>query len=178
MPIFETAGAELLAPIIIDESSPFLIFDEVIRVEAGEPGAPFGAPEFFDYVIVEGSEDGGFTWQPLLDGYDARASATWHPALDVKEPPTAEAFERRQINLLDHFPAGTQVVIRFRLSSDNALVGWGWAIDNVRIQDARATSVSEPEESFIFKPRSQLPESVFRIDNDFIFDARAGSGQS
>ena len=35
-----------------------------------------------------------------------------------------------------NFSEGDTVVIRFRLFSDPFTVGWGWAIDNLRIQDS------------------------------------------
>ena len=35
-----------------------------------------------------------------------------------------------------HFKTGDIVFIRFRLFSDSSVFGWGWAIDNLRIQDS------------------------------------------
>jgi len=39
-----------------------------------------------------------------------------------------------KINLLGTFDPGDTVVFRFRLFSDPLKTGWGWAIDNIRIQ--------------------------------------------
>ena len=36
-----------------------------------------------------------------------------------------------------NFSEGDTVVVRFRLFSDPFAVGWGWAIDNLRIQDTQ-----------------------------------------
>ena len=32
--------------------------------------------DFYDYVVVEGTKD-GINWEPMADGYDARADSTW-----------------------------------------------------------------------------------------------------
>ena len=34
----------------------------------------------------------------------------------------------------ENFVAGDTVIFRFRLSVDNSINGWGWAIDNLKIQ--------------------------------------------
>jgi hypothetical protein len=41
-------------------------------------------------------------------------------------------FLTQHINLTEntHFEAGDTVLFRFRLASDKAVTGWGWAIDN------------------------------------------------
>ncbi|MFM7430194.1 MAG: T9SS type A sorting domain-containing protein, partial [Flammeovirgaceae bacterium] len=43
-------------------------------------------------------------------------------------------FKPRVLDLLKNFKAGDEVLIRFRLFSDPAAAGWGWAIDNLNIQ--------------------------------------------
>ena len=47
-----------------------------------------------------------------------------------------EWFINRQINLVENgnFNAGDTILIRFRLYSDPYAHGWGWTIDNLRIQ--------------------------------------------
>src|SRR5690606_31255671 len=51
--------AQLIFPVKIHELYHFISFDEIALVEPGEKGAAFGTDEFWDYVIVEGSNDGG-----------------------------------------------------------------------------------------------------------------------
>lgn len=60
-----------------------------------------------------------------------------------------------------HFKTGDIVFIRFRLFSDTSLYGWGWAIDNLKIQDS-----SVAVEDFIIKPNFHLFPNP--ADNDFI----------
>ncbi len=55
----------------------FLRFDEIAYVENGESGTSFRDADFYDYVVVEGSTDGGNTWHEFADGYDCRNYEEW-----------------------------------------------------------------------------------------------------
>lgn len=46
-------------------------------------------------------------------------------------------FRRQTFNLLDYFTPGEIIFIRFRLFSDPLKTAWGWAIDNLYIQEDR-----------------------------------------
>lgn len=136
---------QLLVPIRVQESSTeaTVKFDEIVLVEPGEEDAVFGEAEFYDYVVVEGSKDGGTTWIPLADGYDARANTLWLNAYLSETDDdgnslavgTSSLFRSRVLNLRNQFAGGDVVQLRFRLFADQAAHGWGWAIDNLRIQD-------------------------------------------
>jgi hypothetical protein len=137
---------QLRIPIRLSATQANMKFDEIVLVEPGEDGSKFGDNNFWDYVIVEGSKDGGSTWKPLIDGYDARANAAWlakfNSSVDTSNPPNSTGvgdpslYKTRIINLLGNgnFSAGDEIVIRFRLYTDQLVHGWGWAIDNLRIQ--------------------------------------------
>ncbi len=45
-------------------------------------------------------------------------------------------YKRHTVNLLDKFSPNDVVLFRFSLFSDPATVAWGWAVDNVNIQEA------------------------------------------
>jgi hypothetical protein len=152
----ETDNAEfnlvtlLKYPVILNENAT-MSFDEIVLVEPGSDGTSFGDFEFWDYVIVEGSKDHGETWLPVADGYDARENNSWETEYNnsiTGNNSTAagnpELFVNRQINLLENgnFSSGDTVLFRFRLYSDPYANGWGWAIDNLRIQFP--VSVSQP----------------------------------
>lgn len=128
----------LLKPVVISSSNPVMRFDEIVIVEPASSGATFGTPAFKDYVIVEGSKDGGTTWLPFLNGYNARIRPEWLNAFNNSITPTPALFRTRLINLTanGNFSAGETVLIRFRLFANNSVNGWGWAIDNLFIQDA------------------------------------------
>lgn len=129
-------------PIILQEGGT-MTFDEIVLIEPGSPGTVFGDENFWDFVVVEGSKDEGQTWYPLAPGYDSRADETWEEIYSanvdnqvssaVGKP---EMFISREIDLLQNFnfSAGDTIIIRFRLFSDPYAHGWGWAIDNLRIQ--------------------------------------------
>lgn len=134
--------ALLTTPIIVRERDALVKFDEVVLVEPGETGSQFGDSDFWDYVIVEGSTDKGKTWIPALSGYDSRANSVWFSAYNRSTSAnnsvtlgTSSLFRPRSINLLDRFKPNDQVLLRFRLHADQSAHGWGWAIDNLQIQN-------------------------------------------
>lgn len=139
-----------------DVDSATISFDEVVLVEPGETGSEFGDLDFYDYVVVEGSYDGGLSWVPFEAGYDATSNADWLRAYssnlvrgtvvgsdgrvitseDSRATATSALYKPRSINMLSSgdFIGGDVVLIRFRLFADQLTYGWGWAIDNLKIQ--------------------------------------------
>ena len=67
----------LSIPIIVASENASLYYEDIALIEPGNPGAVFGDATFWDYVIVEGSNDNGSSWTALADGYDARADSVW-----------------------------------------------------------------------------------------------------
>jgi hypothetical protein len=136
--------------------STTITFDEVALVEPGEAGSAFGDSDFYDFVVVEGSYDGGASWVPFEDGYDASADSKWLAAFnasgangtfigsdgksyntsDSRGTATSALLKSRTIKMLGSgdFLAGDIILIRFRLFSDELTYGWGWAIDNLKVQ--------------------------------------------
>lgn len=130
-------------PIVLN-SKGNLTFDEIVLVEPGESGAKFGDPNFWDYVILEGSADGGKTWNPLTDGYDSNLKKSWFDlwnssltGTNSTAVPTKDLYTEHKIDMLanGNFKTGDVVLIRFRLFSDPYSHGWGWIIDNLSVQD-------------------------------------------
>ena len=132
---------QLRVPIRVKAQDATIRFDEIVLVEPGEPNFAFGTPEFYDYVVTEGSIDGGKNWKAIGVGYDSRDNTDWLTKYNssvingisqgVGDP---SLFRPRSLNLLTSFKAGDEVLIRFRLFSDPGAAGWGWAIDNLKIQ--------------------------------------------
>ena len=131
----------LMAPIMIAQVST-LSFDEVAIVEPGEPGSVFGDSDFWDFVVVEGSTD-GVTWQAVADGWDARDEPAWLTAYNDGQPGTASIYENRSIDLRNTFSMGEVVLLRWRLSSDGFVTGWGWAVDNIVVTSSGPTGVGD-----------------------------------
>jgi len=123
----------LRVPIVVAASDATLKYDDVAIVEPGDPGSVFGDNNFWDYVVVEGSK--GSVWFPLGPGYDCRADAAWLTAYNNKTVGTPAMYKTHTINLLDYFKAGDEELIRFRLFADQYVDSWGWAIDNLKIQE-------------------------------------------
>lgn len=132
----------LKRPVILKEPA-IMEFDEVVLVEPGTTQSVFGDFDFWDYVIVEGSKDNGNNWLPLADGYDSGSDSLWKQKftesialMNSTTVGTAELFKSRQIDMLENgnFSADDTLLIRFRLFADAYAHGWGWAIDNLKIQ--------------------------------------------
>ena len=137
---------DLSFPIIIRSTEALIEFEEVVLVEPSTAGTSFGDLEFWDYVIVEGRRLEEVEWFPFLDGYDSREHPAWLSAYnsstqgqDSNAAGSNQLFRDRIIDMQanGNFSAGDTVVVRFRLFSDPFAVGWGWAIDNLRIQDTQ-----------------------------------------
>jgi Secretion system C-terminal sorting domain len=150
--------ALLRTPIQVKDNldSAVITFDEVVLVEPGEPNSIFGNSDFYDYVVTEGSFDGGASWVEFEAGYDANADATWlktfnasgangtfiaadgksYASSDSRGVGLATMYKKRTIKMLSSgdFLGGDVILIRFRLFSDELTYGWGWAIDNLKIQ--------------------------------------------
>lgn len=116
-------------------------FDEVVLVEPGEDGVPFGENEFYDYVSLEISKDQGKNWL-ALDGLDSAADEQWLNLyqglmLDGNSTATGSApyFKKRIVSLdsTEQVLPGDVIMIRFHLFSDPFSVGWGWVIDNISV---------------------------------------------
>lgn len=171
----------LRVPIILNENLPTLIFDEVVLVEPGDPGTVFGDDEFWDYVIVEGSKDGGSTWIAFEDGYDSRRNADWlstynSAVTDNNSQATGveSLYKTHEIDMLSNssFSGGEEILIRFRLFADEAAHGWGWAIDNLKIQvDNEAPTILHDQLDYIL-PTSHLALNFIVLDNIAVRDVK------
>ncbi len=144
--------AILKYPIAIDESGLFISFREIVLVEPGEPLFPFGTEDFYDYVVVEASKDGGKTWNPLADGYDSSDNPAWFDAYNLNFNEmnstyvgTPDLFVKRTISVPNTgvISEGDTIVIRFRLFSDPYANGWGWAIDDLFIKGLASSVATE-----------------------------------
>lgn len=134
---------QLKTPIILEEYGQ-MTFNEVVLVEPGEPESDYTDLLFWDYVIVEGSKDQGKTWLPLTSGYDSNLENDWYSSFTNSlnsnfstNTGNENMLVERTIYLTENtgFNAGDTVIFRFRLSSDNSVNGWGWGIDDLKIQN-------------------------------------------
>ncbi len=157
--------AELKNPIIIAENPAYMEFDEIVLVEPSLTNVIYGEYGFWDYVIVEANKNKKTDeWRPLGKvGYDSRAQSVWlstfYESLDNEKNsvtvPTESLFRKRTINLLEnkYFRTGDTISIRFRLQSDFIVTGWGWCIDNLKIQERISLSQASPIiESYFLYP--------------------------
>ena len=135
--------AILRHPIKFDASGMIISFSELVLVEPGEQGSVFGSPGFYDYVILEASKNFGKTWFKLIDGYDSRYIPSWETAYNSSMDAQGNStYIGKESMMLNHtiFPPetgdlshGDTLLIRFRLFSDPFANGWGWVIENLKI---------------------------------------------
>ena len=142
--------ALLKYPIIIKNGGK-MAFNEIVLVEPGENNTIYTDDEFWDYVIVEGSKDGETNWLPLVDGYDSKENASWlslyNNSISGQNSTangTKSLFVKREFQLTssNHFAVNDTIFIRFRIHSDPYAHGWGWAIDDLMIQDKLTSNVA------------------------------------
>jgi len=145
----------LKTPIEISSDNPLLQYDDIALIEPGANGAQFGDSDFFDFVVVEGSRD-GVTWKPLADGYDSDFVLKWKDAYSSGNT-SSSLYKTHVVNLLDTFSVGDVIFIRFRLVSDPLKTGWGWAIDNISIQDVVTNVESEQSIPITFRLDQNYP---------------------
>lgn len=142
-PLNKDISFRLLHPIIISEENATLYYKDVAIVEPGEAGVAFGEVAFYDYVVAEGSSDGGNTWTPLAPGYDASSDPGWLSAYSsTTNSGRQNLFEPHTYDLKEHYATGDTVIFRFRLHSDAGTNAWGWVIDNLHIQDPNLAEVT------------------------------------
>jgi Secretion system C-terminal sorting domain len=148
--------AMLRYPIVFNGSGLFINFKEIVLVEPGESGSLFGSDDFYDFVVLEVSKDFGNTWINLIDGYDSRYVSSWETAYnstvfgnDSKYVGNESMFVSRDMFYTpdDKIIAGDTLLFRFRLYSDPFANGWGWAIEDLNINnlvDAVEEVIHEP----------------------------------
>ncbi len=165
-------------PIKFDASGMVISYKELVLVEPGAEGSVFGFSDFFDYVIVEGSNNFGKSWFALTDGYDSRYIPSWETAYNSSidgQNSTYTGTESRMLlhnlypRLPDNISSGDSLLIRFRLFSDPYANGWGWVIDDLKIGPL-VDQVEEPivKELTIYpNPGNGLATIISRDNNSF-----------
>jgi hypothetical protein len=136
--------ATLRTPIKFDASGIMINFKEVVLVEPGETGTQYGQTDFYDYVVVEGSKDFGKSWFALGDGYDSRFYTPWltaYNSMTTGQNSTYVPFDESLLIKHYFFPktssnisTGDTIMVRFRLFSDPFSNGWGWIIQDLKIE--------------------------------------------
>jgi Secretion system C-terminal sorting domain len=157
----------LKTPIILSDKDASMIFDEVVLIEPGRGSTQYGDEDFWDYVIVEGSLNNGIDWLAVADGYDSRQQQSWlnfyNGEMDSDGNSLAigdkSLFKNHEIDLTanGNFVAGDTLLIRFRVYADPLAHGWGWAIDNLKIQiDEKAPVITQITPDYLLVGATEL----------------------
>ncbi len=118
----------LKTPLIINTTDNDLIYEDFAITEVG-----------FDFVFIEGSTDLQ-TWT-VLDTYDATRFPDWQAEdTTIQGGGTANItdalFKEQSIDLGTTFSQGDNVVIRLRLTTDPAVISYGWAIRSLKFNQS------------------------------------------
>lgn len=137
--------AQLKYPVIIQQGGK-LKFKETVLVEPGSKPGTDNDSELWDYVVVEASKDGGLTWLPLSEKYNSGSNDNWYSAFTKSFSHNSSTALPHESLFVNHFidltqntglEPGDTAIFRFRLASDNSVNGFGWAIDDLEIQEFR-----------------------------------------
>ncbi|MEA1986090.1 MAG: T9SS type A sorting domain-containing protein, partial [Candidatus Marinimicrobia bacterium] len=132
----------LRIPIIVSIENANITYKDIAAVQPYSGDSNPGDAKFYDFVIVEGSKNGA-EWESLIEGYDANF---WDPAwrnVYFSGNAGPKLFKLHTINLYDKFSAGDTILIRFRLYADYYDNGWGWVIDDLKIQENASAVVEQ-----------------------------------
>lgn len=147
---FTNNDAILLHPIVLLSDTSKMYLYQACLVENGEDGASFYNADgtinrsFFDYVIVQASNDYGLSWKDIREGWDSSLETNWNSSYSRNFDENGNSttygtqglYRRMTININEkkHFKPGDKLVFRFRLHADVGAHAWGWAIDSLIIQ--------------------------------------------
>jgi len=135
-------SAVLRHPVVFNSPGMIISFRELVLVEPGEEGSVYGFSDFYDYVILEASNDYGKTWFGLTDGYDSRILPSWETAYNSSIDGQNSTYIGKESMMIprtffpgisDRLSDRDSLLIRFRLFSDPYANGWGWVIDDLEI---------------------------------------------
>ncbi len=115
--------ALLLQPVTVKNSDALVKYRDVVITEPNN-----------DNVNIEATVN-GIDWIPLVTPYSSSFNASWTATFNANAEGRYDQMVAHEIDLLDFFTPGTNVLLRFRLTSNVSIQGWGWAIDYVAIQD-------------------------------------------
>jgi hypothetical protein len=89
-----------------------------------------------------------------MDGYDASDKLTWNSNFTNQANGSPALFFTRTVDMTKNgnFVPNDQVIIRFRLFANETTNGWGWAVDNLYIQDAITSTEKELESAITVYP--------------------------
>lgn len=139
-------------PIPVTDETSTVAWDEIVLLEPGAGGSVFGDPDFYDHILIEGTNNNGLSWD-TIEGYDSRYNEIWENAYnngisgqDSDTRGSSELIMRHVINLQDYYDIGDEVYLSFSMSSDPFALGWGWRMDNLNVGNSSVNTIDVVEE--------------------------------
>lgn len=132
----------LKTPLIINQYDSKIEYKDVALIEPGVPNSEPGTYSFYDYVVVEASNN-SFDWIAINGPYDATKFPEWEDAYNSGEDASNELYKNHVIDLHDYFNFNDTIIVRFRLYSDGYVVGWGWVVDDFKFNNTNTSVKNE-----------------------------------
>ena len=145
-----------LRPIItVDDDSSNIRYDEVVLIENESEST------IEDFVSVQASKNGR-DWITLIK-YDSRGNQKWES--EIKDGKTGDStmFASRYIDLRSHFVPFERIMLRWSMVSDEAINNWGFAMDNLSIQNEESIAKVETITVEKFRLFPNPVQSTFQI---------------
>jgi photosystem II stability/assembly factor-like uncharacterized protein len=141
-------------PIKVSSTVPQVFYRDIAVVEPGH-----------DAVILEATRN-GLDWISL-QSYDANLNELWQSAFSAGQNGANNMYVNHTVDYSDVFSADEVVLFRMRLVSNETITGWGWALENISIQETPVDAEQKPEFEIDIYPnpasdvvKIQLPESI------------------
>jgi photosystem II stability/assembly factor-like uncharacterized protein len=119
------------APITVSATFPRIFYQDIAIIEPGK-----------DSVIVEATIN-GLDWIRLKK-YDAAFNQGWLSAYQSKLKGNANLYVDHDINFGNAFEPSDVILFRFRMFSNDTITSWGWALNEVNIQQS-PTEIEQPQ---------------------------------
>jgi photosystem II stability/assembly factor-like uncharacterized protein len=139
-------------PVTFSAGFPRIMYKDIAIVEPG------------DSIVVEVTKN-GLDWITLTS-YDATLNPAWHAAYQENKRGTGTMYVQHDLDYSSHFATGDLLLFRLRLVSNTSVTSWGWAIEQISIQEI-PTSTEGPDEmrAEIFpNPTSGLVQIEYTVE--------------
>jgi photosystem II stability/assembly factor-like uncharacterized protein len=123
------------APITVSSTFPRIFYQDIAITEPGK-----------DSVVLEATAN-GLDWRTLKK-YDAAFNPEWLTAYQSKLKGNANLYVEHDVNFGPAFQPADVILFRFRMLSNDTITSWGWAINQVNIQQF-PTAVEQPQKVFL-----------------------------
>jgi immune inhibitor A len=136
----------------------------------------FDIEEHFDYAFLEVSSNGGTTWTPVGTNLSSPASED-QSGLNASGTGIDGSSGGNYVALTANLPGSGAVLVRFRYSTDPAVTGKGFVLDNIAVTGSPVDGAEDASSGWTFNgfKRTTGTETSFHF-NAYVVENRAYDG--